>query len=248
MSVNEGYINLARSIFSGKPFDVKEPESRKGAYIDLALMANFSDRDDGTKRGQLRFSYRKLADRWSWSPKKVFTFIKNLERLGYVKVETPTATPTETVGETLLTLLKYDFQRFSETPTETVGETPMETYIEPKIEPKKNSNNTNTRTRESKVFQKPTVDEVRAYCQERHNKVDAEQFVDFYESKGWRIGSDPMKDWKAAVRTWEKRRQDNGSPKQDTAPVKKTAFHNFEERHTDYDALFADLQKKRGVV
>lgn len=52
---------------------------------------------------------------------------------------------------------------------------------------------------------RPSVDEVRAYCQERHNNIDAEQFVDFYTSKGWKVGKDPMTNWKAAVRTWEKR-------------------------------------------
>lgn len=51
----------------------------------------------------------------------------------------------------------------------------------------------------------PSVDEVREYCFERGNGVDAETFVDFYASKGWKVGSAPMKDWKAAVRTWEKR-------------------------------------------
>lgn len=55
-------------------------------------------------------------------------------------------------------------------------------------------------------FRKPSVEEVRAYCQERHNTVDAEQFVDYYESKGWRVGRNPMKDWKACVRTWERKR------------------------------------------
>lgn len=55
-------------------------------------------------------------------------------------------------------------------------------------------------------FTKPTVEEVRAYCIERNNSVDAEAFVNFYESKGWLIGKNPMKDWKAAVRTWERNR------------------------------------------
>lgn len=55
-------------------------------------------------------------------------------------------------------------------------------------------------------FRRPSVEEVRAYCQERHNTVDAEQFVDYYESKGWRVGHNPMKDWKACVRTWERKR------------------------------------------
>ena len=54
-------------------------------------------------------------------------------------------------------------------------------------------------------FTPPTVGEVAEYCMERGNGVDAEQFVDFYSSKGWKVGSQPMKDWKAAVRTWEKR-------------------------------------------
>lgn len=53
-------------------------------------------------------------------------------------------------------------------------------------------------------FVKPSVEEVREYCAARGNSVDAEEFVDFYESKGWMIGKSPMKDWKAAVRTWEK--------------------------------------------
>ena len=55
-----------------------------------------------------------------------------------------------------------------------------------------------------KTFSKPTVEEVKAYCSERKNNVDAEKFCDFYESKGWRVGKEPMKDWKASVRTWEK--------------------------------------------
>ena len=62
-----------------------------------------------------------------------------------------------------------------------------------------------------KRFVPPTVEEVRAYCKERRNNVDAEKFVAFYGSKGWRVGNQPMKDWKQAVITWEKRNQ-TGKP------------------------------------
>lgn len=55
-------------------------------------------------------------------------------------------------------------------------------------------------------FRKPTLDEVQAYCQERNNHVDAAQFIDYYESKGWMVGRNPMMDWKACVRTWERKR------------------------------------------
>lgn len=64
-----------------------------------------------------------------------------------------------------------------------------------------------------KCFAPPTVDEVRAYCQERGNNIDPQRFVDFYESKGWFVGKNKMKDWKAAVRNWEGREKQN-TPKQ----------------------------------
>ena len=55
-----------------------------------------------------------------------------------------------------------------------------------------------------KTFSKPTLEEISAYCQERNNSVDAQRFFDYYEAKGWVVGKSPMKDWKAAVRTWER--------------------------------------------
>ena len=50
----------------------------------------------------------------------------------------------------------------------------------------------------------PTLEEVKQYCFERNNNVDAERFIDYYTSNGWKVGKNPMKDWKAAVRTWER--------------------------------------------
>lgn len=54
-------------------------------------------------------------------------------------------------------------------------------------------------------FSPPSLQEVQEYCKERGNNIDAESFIDFYESKGWMVGSSKMKNWKAAVRTWENR-------------------------------------------
>ena len=54
-------------------------------------------------------------------------------------------------------------------------------------------------------FTPPTVTEVSSYCKERKNDVDAERFCDFYQSKNWYVGKNKMKDWRAAVRTWEKK-------------------------------------------
>lgn len=58
-----------------------------------------------------------------------------------------------------------------------------------------------------KRFVPPDVEQVRAYCRERDNGIDPEAFVNYYASKGWVVGRSPMKDWRAAVRTWEQRRR-----------------------------------------
>lgn len=61
-------------------------------------------------------------------------------------------------------------------------------------------------------FSKPTIEQITEYCAERKNGVDAQNFYDFYESKGWKVGNQPMKDWKACVRTWERRDERRGTP------------------------------------
>lgn len=58
-------------------------------------------------------------------------------------------------------------------------------------------------------FKPPTVEEVAEYCRERQNKVDAQRFIDYYTANGWKVGRNSMKDWKAAIRTWEKTSFDN---------------------------------------
>ena len=60
-------------------------------------------------------------------------------------------------------------------------------------------------TEEKKELARPSLEQIREYCAQRKNKVDAQQFYDFYESKGWMIGKARMRDWKASVRTWERR-------------------------------------------
>lgn len=52
------------------------------------------------------------------------------------------------------------------------------------------------------IFQKPTIEEIDAYCRESKNYIDVGRFFDFYECKGWKVGKSPMKDWRAAVRNW----------------------------------------------
>jgi len=64
--------------------------------------------------------------------------------------------------------------------------------------------------RKSAVFRKPTVDEVSEYVRNAGSNVDPQQFVDFYESKGWKVGATAMRDWKAACRNWSRRESGTG--------------------------------------
>lgn len=70
-------------------------------------------------------------------------------------------------------------------------------------------------------FQKPSVEEVADYCRERSNRVDPQRFVDYYTSNGWKVGRNAMKDWKAAVRTWERTGggAKNGADERDARPA-----------------------------
>lgn len=100
-----------------------------------------------------------------------------------------------------------------------------------KPEPNVNVNVNDIKKKDTKVskekahFVPPTLENVIGYCQEKGLILDAQRFIDFYESKGWMIGKNKMKDWKAAVRNWA--RQENSADKGKSA---QTRIHNFEQR------------------
>ena len=76
-------------------------------------------------------------------------------------------------------------------------------------------------------FKAPTVEEVQEYCTERGNNIDAQHFIDYYSARGWMLGKNHIKDWKACVRTWE--RNDSFKPqKQQEQPEKKYDQNGYE--------------------
>lgn len=76
-------------------------------------------------------------------------------------------------------------------------------------------------------FQKPSLEEVAEYCRTRNNTIDPEEFFAFYESKGWMVGKSPMKDWKAAVITWEKSAKKKSSAQRQPRRRETTFEHNL---------------------
>lgn len=74
-----------------------------------------------------------------------------------------------------------------------------------KVDVPQEAEQSTAQTKKSKKFVKPSVEEIREYCQERQNTINAQLFYDYYEANGWRVGKNSMKDWKATIRNWERR-------------------------------------------
>ena len=84
------------------------------------------------------------------------------------------------------------------------------------------------------IFLPPTISEVKEYCEKRKNGINPEQFVNFYQSKGWMIGKNKMKDWKAAVRTWEIQNRKNNGNNQTSDNSKFRDSKNVYETKSDF--------------
>ena len=121
----------------------------------------------------------------------------------------------------------------------TPPEIEIEIELEKDIEIEKDSSAKSTTTKR-KRFEKPTLSQIEQYCIERNNTVNAEQFFDYYESNGWKVGKNSMKDWKAAVRTRERSeyRKPNSkkNSKEDAINVVKELMEEYEQSATDSES------------
>lgn len=89
-------------------------------------------------------------------------------------------------------------------------------------------------TTKRKRFEKPTLSQITQYCLERNNNVNAEQFYDYYESNGWKVGKNSMKDWKACVRTWERNGYDKPIKKKNN---KQDAINDMRDLMNEYGGV-----------
>lgn len=112
-------------------------------------------------------------------------------------------------------------------------------YVEGVLKNKMLERNVPVSNTKKKRFVKPTVEEVKQYCIERNNCVNAEQFYDYYESNGWKVGKNSMKDWKAAVRTWERseyrKHNSKKNSKEDAINVVKELMNEYADEQSTKD-------------
>jgi hypothetical protein len=193
------------------------------AWIDLLLLANHKEGFfyvRGNKvvvgRGQVGTSSRTLASRWQWSRGKVERFLKDLENDNQIE-------PQKNNVITLISICNYDDYQNTEPQTEpqtshrqTTDEPQTDRNKNDKKEKNVNNDNNRDKAETDKRFAPPSIDEVNSYISEKGYSVDAESFVAFYTSKNWFVGKNKMKDWHAAVVTWEKRNKNFPTKKQTT--------------------------------
>ena len=110
---------------------------------------------------------------------------------------------------------------------------------------KENTNTKGNRNTRDARFAPPTIEDVQSFISENGYSVDAQKFVDYYESNGWKVGKNPMRDWRAAVRTWVRRDSEHQA-----RAVRDNPALNYERRMVD-DAYYAndaiDLEAKYGA-
>lgn len=175
-------------------FEGKRPEDRQ---LRLLLRLVFQHIDNNEAKYDKSVQQRKEAVRKRWERYRQEHGIDNTgDTTAYDTIRDNTGdTITVTVTGTD-TDVPVELGTEKEKPTN-VGKKKVAPDTDAPVAPKNDG--------KAKRFIRPTVEEVRAYCSERGNGVSPEAFCDFYESKGWFVGKNLMKDWRAAVRTWEKR-------------------------------------------
>jgi len=223
-----GWISIHRKLQSHWLWEEK-PFSKGQAWIDLLMLANHEDSKFllgnqlvEAKRGDIVTSEAKLMNRWGWSNTKVRSFLNLLEKDSMIIKKTDTK-------KSILTLTNYSVWQDSKSEKE-VEKKCNKSALEVEKHTINNSNNLNNSNNENKdtcttsKFKQPTIEEVKQYCLERQNNVDAEKWHNHYSAKGWMIGKNKMKDWKAAVRTWER----NNKQGEQTKPIPR-AFQSLRD-------------------
>ena len=200
--MNNGWVTIHRDLLDHDLW-LSEKFSRGQAWVDLILLANHKDgffRCRGVQikvnRGQCGHGSVALSKRWKWSRGKVIRFLKELESDSRIVQQKNNVT-------TLITIVKYDLYQAKQNSKRTASRTANGQQTDTN----NNDNNGNNGNKEEKSsrFAPPSLTELQIYISEKQLSIDADNFINFYESKNWMVGKNKMKSWKASARGWHTR-------------------------------------------
>jgi len=150
-------------------------------YAEITALINMN--------GDCFASNKYFADLYGKSKTTVSKWVSELVKEGFVEIKLTYKEGSKEIDNRYIRILKGGIDKKLNTP----------------ILKNLKDNNTSINNNTTYSNKKPSIDEIKDYCLERNNDIDAEQFYDFYESKNWYVGKNKMKDWRACIRTWEKR-------------------------------------------
>ena len=151
-------------------------------YAEITALINMN--------GECFASNKYFADLYGKSKTTISKWVSELVKEGFVEVKLTYKQGTKEINNRYIRILKGGIDKKLNTP----------------ILKNLKDNNTIVNNNTTYSNKKPSIEEIKQYCLERNNGIDAEQFFDFYESKNWYVGKNKMKNWQAAIRTWEKRK------------------------------------------
>lgn len=184
---------------------------------------HFKEKDMSLKAKGLLSEMLSLPDNWDYSIRglvainkesesSIKSTLEELKKFGYLRITKllPNQTKTGRIEYVYDIFEKKQEGKKQEVENLGVEFLEVENQVQYNINNKINNNKYINNIKEKSIkrkFNKPTIEQIQQYCIERNNGINAEAFYDFYESKNWYVGKNKMSDWKACVRTWEKRQQ-----------------------------------------
>jgi len=187
-----GWIKIHRKFLDWEWFNKSEAVH---LFIYLVLKANHKDgqwQGIDIKKGQFITSFGKISTDTGISLQTIRTLLKKFKKTNEINIQT-------TNKFSIVTICKYECYQQENEPTNTLLTNEQQTTNKQLT--------TNKNDKNEKKFIIPTFNDVLEYCMQNNLDVDGVKFINFYESKGWMVGKNKMKDWKAAVRTWVKPKQ-----------------------------------------
>lgn len=191
--------------------------------LDKVILMEIDSLDQGEKGCYA--SNEHLANFCQCSKTKVSTAISKLIECGYLYIQNFDGRKRELKSR----LSNFERQNIKNCNADIQNLKESNTYsntnnnTNSKLKESNKENNNTPKAEKKERFKAPTVEEVQEYCTERGNNIDAQHFIDYYSARGWMLGKNHIKDWKACIRTWE--RNDSFKPQK----------HNEEPEHRKYD-------------
>ena len=219
-----------KSYFAVIPADVRYDKkliaNSKLLYGELTALSN--------ERGFCWASNYYFSDLYNVSERSITAWLKKLKDQGYIKIDFEFKANSKEISRRIISIntgrkLPEGMEENFRGGRRKLPEGMEENFRDNNTVINNTINNKGAGDKKVKVFLKPDFSMVAEYCRENHFDIDVHMFIDYYESNGWKVGNNPMKDWKATVRTWNRRNFKNSPAAQPTRKDLKDIKKDCEE-------------------